>query len=238
MLACKVTSSMPQPALCASIWRAGLALLRSAFFAHTIGLLFPLRFGECVFALHLPTLVTWPFIQVFLAQRVPVHRLLLPHVKKKLPSEREASLKWAKWEWTVDQNLLSCTASRHADVRGKWIHATEIGDDARLCGTALCGMECVSEIRCQRELIPCYLELWRRASSIQKPVLALHADWENIFCVYPRDCPARSCLEANKNELRQRIPNDATVGRCCLRGWCRPVHTTPRHPRKILKPPR
>ena len=133
MLACKVTSSMPQPALCASIWRAGLALLRSAFFAHTIGLLFPLRFGECVFALHLPTLVTWPFIQVFLAQRVPVHRLLLPHVKKKLPSERENSLKWAKWEWTVDQNLLSCTASRHADVRGKWIHATEIGDDARLC---------------------------------------------------------------------------------------------------------
>ena len=166
MLACKVTSSVPQAALGASIWCAGLALLRSAFFADSIGLLFPLRFGECVFALHFPTLVARPFIQVLLAQRVPVHRFLLPHIKQQLPSERQTFLKRCQRERTVDQDLLSCTASRHADVCCKWIHATEIGDDARLCSAALCAMECVGKVRSQRELIPRYLELWRRASSI------------------------------------------------------------------------
>ena len=34
-------------------------------------------------------------------------------------------------------------------------------------------MECVGKVRSQRELIARYLELWRRASSSQKPFLAL-----------------------------------------------------------------
>ena len=137
MLACKVGSRVPQTALCASIWCSCLALLRGAFFADAVCFLFPLCFGERVFAFHLPTLLTRPFVQVLLAQRVPVHRLLLPHVKQKLPSERQASLKRCQRERKVDQDLLSCTASRHADVCCKWIHATEIGDDARLCSAAL-----------------------------------------------------------------------------------------------------
>jgi len=57
MLACKVARSVPQAALRASIRCSCLALLRGAFFADPIGVLFPLRFGECVFAFHLPTLI-------------------------------------------------------------------------------------------------------------------------------------------------------------------------------------
>ena len=34
-------------------------------------------------------------------------------------------------------------------------------------------MECVGKVRSQRKLIARYLELWRRASSSQKPFLAL-----------------------------------------------------------------
>ena len=45
----------------------------------------------------------------------------------------------------------------------------------------------------------------------------------------------RSCLEANKNELRQRVPNDAAVGRCCLGGWRRPTTHNPAAPAQNLK---
>ena len=61
----------------------------------------------------------------------------------------------------------------HCRAPFKWIHGTEIGDDARLCGATLCAMECVGKVRSQRKLIARYLELWRRASSSQKPFLAL-----------------------------------------------------------------
>ena len=61
----------------------------------------------------------------------------------------------------------------HCRAQFKWIHGTEIGDDARLCGATLCAMECVSKVRSQRDLIVRYLELWRRASRSQKPFLAL-----------------------------------------------------------------
>ena len=61
----------------------------------------------------------------------------------------------------------------HCRAPFKWIHGTEMGDDARLCGATLCAMECVGKVRSQRELIARYLELWRRASSIRKPFLPL-----------------------------------------------------------------
>ena len=61
----------------------------------------------------------------------------------------------------------------HCRAPFKWIHGTEIGDDARLCGATLCAMECVGKVRSQRDLIVRYLELWRRAPRSQKPFLAL-----------------------------------------------------------------
>ena len=83
---------------CIGIWCSCLALLRGAFFADPIGLLCPLRFGEGVFAFHLPTLVAWPFIQVLLSQRIPVHRLLLPHIKQKVAVPAEGLLEKAPAE--------------------------------------------------------------------------------------------------------------------------------------------
>ena len=93
MLGCKVAGSMPEAALRAPVWRTCFALLRGAFLAHAIRILFPLRFGESIFTLHLSALLTRPFIQVLFAQGIPVHRQLFPDIQKKLPSERKTNLK-------------------------------------------------------------------------------------------------------------------------------------------------
>ena len=68
MFGCKVAGSVPEAALRASVWRTCFALLRGAFLAHAIRILFPLSFGESIFTLHLSALLTRPFIQVLLAQ--------------------------------------------------------------------------------------------------------------------------------------------------------------------------
>ena len=96
MLGCKVAGSVPEAALRASVWRTCFALLRGTFLAHAIRILFPLRFGESIFTLHLSALLTRPFIQVLFAQGIPVHWLLLfPDIEQKLPSERKTNLKWS-----------------------------------------------------------------------------------------------------------------------------------------------
>ena len=95
MLGCKVAGSVPEAALRASVWRTCFALLRGTFLAHAIRILFPLSFGKSIFTLHLSALLTRPFIQVLLAQGIPVHRQLFPHIQQKLPSERKTNLKWS-----------------------------------------------------------------------------------------------------------------------------------------------
>ena len=216
MLACKVTSSMPQPALCASIWRAGLALLRSAFFAHTIGLLFPLRFGEGVFAFHLPTLVARPFIQVLLAQRVPVHRLLLPHVQKKLSSERQAFLKRRQRERSVDQDLAPCAAACHPNVRRYWVSTNHVDDHAWLYRTSLRAVERVGEVGRDWKLVTSHFQLWVGAARVQKPHSTLHADREDVLLIDSWNCPACSCFKTHKNIFRKFVPNCGSVCRRCV----------------------
>ena len=166
MLACKVTCSVPEAALCAAVGCACLALLRGAFFADPVGFLFPLCFGECIFALHLPTFVARPFIQVFLAQRVPVHRLLFPHIKQKLPSERQTCLKRCQRERTVDQDLLPFAAPRHPNVRRYWVSTDHVNDHARLYCASLRAVERVSEVGRDGKLVPGDFQLWVGAARV------------------------------------------------------------------------
>ena len=166
VLACKVGSRVPQTALCASIWCAGLALLRCAFFADPIGVLFPLCFGECIFTFHLPTLMTLPLIQVLLAQCIPVHRLLFPHIKQKLPSERQTCLKRCQRERTVDQDLLPCAAACHPNVRRYWVSTDHVNDHARLYCASLRTVERVSEVGRDGKLVPGDFQLWVGAARV------------------------------------------------------------------------
>ena len=214
MLACKVTSSVPQAALGASIWCAGLALLRSAFFADSIGLLFPLRFGECVFALHFPTLVARPFIQVLLAQRVPVHRFLLPHIKQQLPSERQTFLKRRQWERTVDQDLAPCAAACHPNVRRYWVSTDHVDDHARLYCASLRAVERVGEVGRDWKLVTSHFQLWVGAARVQKPHSTLHVDREDVLLIDAWNCPPCACFKTHKDILGKFVPNYCSICRC------------------------
>ena len=160
MLACEVGSRVPQATLCASIWRACVALLRSTFLADAIRVLFPLRFGKCVFAFHLPALVARPFIQVFLAQCIPVHRLLFPHIKQQLPSQRQTCLERRQRERSVDQDLLPCAAACHPNVHRYWVSTDHVNDHARLYCASLRTVERVSEVGRDGKLVPGDFQLW------------------------------------------------------------------------------
>ena len=142
-------------------------LCRCGRFADAVGFLFPLCFGERIFALHLPTFVARPFIQVFLAQRVPVHRLLFPHIKQKLPSERQTCLKRCQRERTVDQDLLPCAAPRHPNVRRYWVSTDHVNDHARLYCASLRAVERVSEVGRDGKLVPGDFQLWVGAARVQ-----------------------------------------------------------------------
>ena len=216
MLARKVCRGVPQAALCASIWCACLALPRTAFFADPIGVLFPLRFGECVFTFHLPTLMTWPLIQVLLAQRVPVHRLLLPHVEQKLPSERQALLKRRQRERTVDQDLLPCAAARHPNVSRYWVCTDHVHNHARLYCASLRAIERVSEVGRNGKLVSRHFQLWVGAARVQKPQSTLHADWKDVLFIDAWDSPPCACFKTHKDILRKFVPNDCSVCRCCF----------------------
>ena len=196
MLACKVTSSMPQTALGASVRCSCLALLRCAFFADTIGLLLPLRFGECVFAFHFPTFLARSFVQVFLAQRVPVHRLLLPHVQKKLPSERKAFLKRRQRKWPVDQDLAPCAAACHPNVRRYWVSTDHVDDHARLYCTSLRAVERVGEVGRDWKLVTSHFQLWVGAARVQKPHSTLHR--EDVLLIDSWNCPLCACFKTIK----------------------------------------
>ena len=161
----KVARSMPQAALRASIGCASLALLRGAFFTDAVCFLFPLCFGERVFAFHLPTLLTGSFVQVLLAQCISVHRLLLPHVKQKLPSERQTCLKRCQRERTIDQDLLPCTAACHPNVRRYWVSTDHVNDHAWFYCTSLCTVKRVSEVGRDGKLVPGDFQLWVGAAA-------------------------------------------------------------------------
>ena len=213
----KVCRSVPQAALGASVRCSCLALLRGAFFADPIGLLLPLRFGECVFAFHFPTFLARSFVQVFFAQRIPIHRLLLPHVKQKLPSERQAFLKRRQRERSVDQDLAPCAAACHPNVRRYWVSTDHVDDHARLDCASLRAVEHVGEVGRDWKLVTSHFQLWVGAARVQKPHSTLHADWEDVFLIDSWNCPACSCFKTHKDILGKFVSNYCPV---CWRRFC------------------
>ena len=100
------------------------------------------------------------------SQGVPIDRLLLPHVKQKLPSERQALLKRRQRERTVDQDLLPCAAACHPNVRRYWVSTDHVNDHARLYCASLRAVERVSEVGRDGKLVPGDFQLWVGAARV------------------------------------------------------------------------
>ena len=160
--------------------------------------------------------MTWPLIQVLLAQRVPVHRFLLPHVEQKLPSERQALLKRRQRERSVDQDLLPCAAPRHPNVRRYWVSTDHVNDHARLYCASLRAVERVGEVGRDGKLVPGDFQLWVGAARVQKPHSTLHAHWEDVLLIDAWDSPPCACFKTHEDILGKFVPNDCSICRCCV----------------------